>query len=100
MSITRSDLANAIYRDIGISFKESQDFVDELVTEIVNALAQDGEVKLCNFGSFKVRHKAARIGRNPKTGKETLIAARKVVSFVASSKFKSQLALGRDDENS
>ena len=98
MSITRSDLANAIYRDIGISFKESQDFADELMAEIIKAIIQEGEVKLCNFGSFKVSHKAARLGRNPKTGEEALISARNVVSFIASSKFKNQLISGCGDE--
>ena len=83
-TITRADLADAVYRDIGFSHAESSELIDSFFEEISNALAEGDSVKLSSFGTFSVRQKKARMGRNPKTKEEIPITSRKVVSFHAS----------------
>ncbi len=83
-TITRADLSEAIYRKIGISQSESAELVDTVLEEIVAALEKGESVKLSSFGTFKVRHKKQRIGRNPKTKQEVPITPRNVISFHSS----------------
>lgn len=87
-TLTRAVLAETVYREIGLSQAESSALVDDVLEEIINALIQEEEVKISSFGSFRVRQKAARIGRNPKTKQEAVITPRKVVTFHASSLMK------------
>jgi integration host factor subunit alpha len=83
-TITRADIAEVVYQQLGISYAESSDLVDATIEEIVSGLARGEEVKLSSFGTFSIRSKKPRMGRNPKTKKEIPISARRVVSFHAS----------------
>ena len=83
-TLTRADLSEAIYSKVGISKVESSDIVDQIFEEMILELIDGKSVKLSSFGSFMVRDKKQRIGRNPKTGQEVPITARSVVTFRAS----------------
>ncbi len=78
---TRADIAERIYREVGLSRKDSSDLLVMIVDEIINALASGDDVKLSSFGTFSLRDKRARSGRNPKTGVEAEICSRRVISF-------------------
>jgi len=78
---TRSDIAEKIYEEVGISRKDAGDILDMMVDEIRDELVKGNDVKLSSFGSFLVKQKTPRIGRNPKTGVEAVISARRVISF-------------------
>ena len=80
-TITRQDVAEAIYTEIGLSRKDSNDILDMIVDEVVNELGRGQDVKLSSFGTFSLRDKKYRIGRNPKTGVEAVISSRRVISF-------------------
>lgn len=80
-TITRSDVAEAIYEEIGLSRKDSSDILDMILDEIVKELEQGNDVKLSSFGTFSLRDKKERSGRNPKTGVEAVISSRRVISF-------------------
>ena len=80
-TITRVDVAEAIYTEIGLSRKDSGDILDMVVNEIVNELSAGNDVKLSSFGTFSLRDKKQRTGRNPKTGVEAVISSRRVISF-------------------
>jgi len=90
-TLTRADLSNAVYREIGLSLSESTDLVDAVIEEISTALEKSEVVKLSSFGTFKLRHKKQRIGRNPKTGVEVPISPRTVLSFSASNILKNKV---------
>ena len=90
-TLTRADLGNAVYREIGLSLSESTDLVDAVIEEVSAALAKGETVKLSSFGTFKLRHKKQRIGRNPKTGVEVPISPRTVLSFNASNILKNKV---------
>jgi len=79
-TVTRADLAEAIVREIGLSRNESADIVEAVLATVSNALVSGENVKLSSFGSFTLRDKRARIGRNPKTGQEVMITPRGVLS--------------------
>ena len=87
-TLTRADLSNAVYREIGLSLSESTQLVDAVLEEVSGALANGEQVKLSSFGTFKLRRKKERIGRNPKTGVEVPITPRTVLSFNASNILK------------
>ncbi|MEJ0010575.1 MAG: integration host factor subunit alpha [Alphaproteobacteria bacterium] len=87
-TLTRADLSNAVYREIGLSLSESTQLVDTVLEEVAAALAAGETVKLSSFGTFKLRRKKERIGRNPKTGVEVPITPRTVLSFNASNILK------------
>lgn len=80
-TITRSDVAETIYEEIGLSRKDSTDILDMILDEIVKELSNGNDVKLSSFGTFSLRQKKERSGRNPKTGVEAIISPRKVISF-------------------
>lgn len=90
-TITRADLAEAVYEQVGLSRNESAALVKTLFLEIGNRLIQGEEVKISGFGSFSVRQKGERIGRNPKTGVEVAIKPRKVLTFRASHVLKDNI---------
>jgi integration host factor subunit alpha len=83
-TITRADLAESVYAQVGLSRNESSDLVEQLLDEMMEALVEGDNVKISSFGSFAVREKGERIGRNPKTGVEVAISPRKVLVFRAS----------------
>ncbi len=80
-TITRADVAETIYAEIGLSRKDSNDILDMILDEIVKELSNGNDVKLSSFGTFSLRQKKERSGRNPKTGVEAVITPRKVISF-------------------
>ncbi len=88
-TITRAEVTDAIVREVGVTRQESSDLLDRTLDLIGSALEREDEVKLSRFGNFVVRSKAAREGRNPKTGEEATIAARRVVTFRPSPMLKS-----------
>ena len=80
-TITRADLSEAVYQEVGLSRNESAELVESVLNEISDALVRGEMVKLSSFGSFSVREKGERIGRNPKTGEEVPIKPRRVLTF-------------------
>lgn len=90
-TITRADLAESVYEQVGLSRNESSDLVESVLDEIMTALIAGDNVKLSSFGSFSVREKGERIGRNPKTGVEVPILPRKVLVFRASHVLKDRI---------
>jgi integration host factor subunit alpha len=90
-NLTRADLSNAVYRDVGLSLAESSDMVDAVIEEVCSALEKGEQVKLSSFGTFTLRRKKQRIGRNPKTGVEVPITPRTVLTFNASNILKSRV---------
>jgi integration host factor subunit alpha len=90
-TITRVDLAESVYRCVGLSRKESAALVQMVLNELADALAKGETVKLSSFGSFVVRSKSERIGRNPKTGIEVPITQRRVLVFKPSSVLKARV---------
>lgn len=90
-TLTRADLTDAIYRSLGISRNESSDFVDQILEEVSVSLERGETVKISSFGTFSVRQKKQRMGRNPKTGEEVPITPRRVVTFRASHVLKDQI---------
>lgn len=80
-TVTRSDLSEAVYREIGLSRNESAEMVETILTRIGQSLVKGESVKISSFGTFDVRDKGARMGRNPKTGEEVPIEPRRVLVF-------------------
>jgi integration host factor subunit alpha len=90
-TVTRADLSEAVYQEVGLSRNESADLVESVLNEISDALVRGDMVKLSSFGSFAVRQKGERIGRNPKTGEEVPILPRRVLVFRASHVLKNRI---------
>ncbi|MFN4112923.1 MAG: integration host factor subunit alpha [Sphingomonadaceae bacterium] len=93
-TLTRADLAEAINRKLGFSRAESLDLVEALIAQMCDAMARGENVKISGFGSFVLRDKRERIGRNPKTGVEVPITPRRVMTFRASQLLKEKIANG------
>lgn len=90
-TITRAQLSEAVYQEVGLSRNESADLVESVLKEIAETLSHGETVKISSFGSFSVRQKGRRVGRNPKTGQEVPILPRKVLVFRASNVLKSRV---------
>ena len=90
-TITRADLSEAVYQRVGLSRTESADLVEAVLGEVCECLASGQSVKLSSFGSFIVRDKGERIGRNPKTGVEVPINPRRVMVFKPSNVLKARI---------
>ncbi|MDE1940317.1 MAG: integration host factor subunit alpha [Alphaproteobacteria bacterium] len=80
-TLTRADLSEAVFQAVGLSRNESAQMVEDMLEEICSALSKSETVKLSSFGTFAVRQKSQRVGRNPKTGDEVPIAPRRVLVF-------------------
>lgn len=93
-TITRAQLSEAIYQEVGLSRNESADLLEMVLAEITQALLRSEAVKISSFGSFSVRQKGQRIGRNPKTGDEVPILPRKVLVFRSSQLLKARIRQG------
>lgn len=93
-TLTRADLAEAVYEQVGLSRNESSDLVEAVLDEISDTLISGENVKISSFGSFSIREKGERIGRNPKTGVEVPILPRKVLVFRASHVLKDRINEG------
>ena len=90
-TITKADLADYLYEKVGLNKREAKEFVDLFFEELKSALISDESIKLTGFGNFDVRKKSERPGRNPKTGQQIPVTARKVVTFHASQKLKERM---------
>jgi integration host factor subunit alpha len=90
-TVTRADLSEAVYQEVGLSRNDSAALVETILNEMVEALTRGETVKISSFGSFSVRQKGQRIGRNPKTGEEVPILPRKVLVFRASHVLKNKI---------
>jgi integration host factor subunit alpha len=90
-TLTRADLAEAVYQEVGLSRSESAGLVDSILAGIGDSLVNEGTVKISSFGTFSVREKGLRIGRNPKTGQEVPILPRRVLVFRASQVLKDRI---------
>ncbi|RFB80299.1 integration host factor subunit alpha [Methylovirgula sp. 4M-Z18] len=90
-TVTRADLAEAVYQRVGLSRIESAELVETVLSEISQVVARGETVKLSSFGSFVVRSKSERIGRNPKTGVEVPITPRRVMVFKPSNILKASI---------
>lgn len=90
-TITRADLSELVFQEVGLSRNELADLVEVILGEIADALARGETVKISSFGSFSVRDKGQRVGRNPKTGQEVPILPRRVLVFRASNVLKARI---------
>jgi integration host factor subunit alpha len=93
-TLTRMDLSEAVFREVGLSRNESADLVESVLSHVSDALAGGETVKISSFGTFAVRDKGARVGRNPKTGEEVPIRPRRVLTFRPSHLMKDRVAAG------
>ena len=93
-TLTRMDLADAVHSKVGLSRNESADLVEAVLGHVSDALVVGEAVKISSFGTFSVREKAARVGRNPKTGQEVPIHPRRVLTFRPSHLMKDKVAQG------
>lgn len=96
---TRADLTDAVHRQLGISRNESATFVERILDEVSQALERGETVKVSSFGTFSVRAKKLRMGRNPKTGEEVPITPRRVITFRASHVLKDQINASLTQKN-
>ena len=92
MTVTKMELANILFDELGLNKREAKEFVELFFEEIRSALENGDNVKFSGFGSFSVRDKPQRPGRNPKTGEEIPVSARRVVTYKASQKIKDRVA--------
>ena len=93
-TVTRAQLSEAVFKEVGLSRNESADLVEAVLNEISDTLANGETVKISSFGSFIVREKGERVGRNPKTGEEVPIKPRRVLVFRASHVLKDRVNRG------
>ena len=96
-TITRSQLSEAVYQEVGLSRNESAELLESILSKISETLANEESVKISSFGSFSVRRKGQRIGRNPKTGEEVPILPRKVLVFRPSQVLKARISVATID---
>ncbi|XER22012.1 integration host factor subunit alpha [Fretibacter rubidus] len=98
-TITRADITEAVHREIGLSKTESSALINSAIDHITEALVQGQDVKLTNFGTFKLSDKKPRIGRNPRTGEPALVSKRRVVSFKPAGTFIDRVSSRRNMKN-
>jgi len=91
MTVTKMELANLLFDELGLNKREAKEFVELFFEEIRIALENGDNVKFSGFGSFSVRDKPERPGRNPKTGEKIPVSARRVVTYKASQRVKDQI---------
>ena len=94
-TLTRMDLSEAVFREVGLSRNESTDLVETVLQHMSDALVNGEQVKISSFGTFSVRDKNERVGRNPKTGEEAPIPPRRVLTFRPSHLMKDRVASGK-----
>ena len=100
MTLTKADLAERLVDGVGLNQREAKEMVDGFFDEMAKALTAGEEVLLSNFGKFVIRDKVARPGRNPKTGTEVTVSARRVVTFNASNALRARVAASPQDLSS
>ncbi|SOB80318.1 integration host factor subunit alpha [Sphingomonas guangdongensis] len=94
-TLTRADLAEALHHQVGLSRTDSAQFVEQILAHMCAALSNGENVKISGFGSFVLRDKGERVGRNPKTGVEVPIAPRRVLTFRASQMMRDRIVAGK-----
>ena len=97
INLTKKDLVNLIYMQIGFSKQISENLIDDFFETIIKNISQEKILKLSKFGTFSIRKKNSRVGRNPKTKKEALISKRNVVLFKPSKEFKDFINLENNE---
>ena len=93
-TLTRADLSEALHQQVGLSRADSSKLVEQILAHMCEALSHGDNVKISGFGSFILRDKGERVGRNPKTGVEVPIAPRRVLTFRASQMMRERIAKG------
>ncbi|WP_083799128.1 integration host factor subunit alpha [Roseobacter sp. AzwK-3b] len=93
-TLTRMDLSEAVFREVGLSRNDSAELVESVLAHMSDALVRGEQVKISSFGTFSVREKSARVGRNPKTGEEVPINPRRVLTFRPSHLMKDRVSDG------
>lgn len=99
MALTKAELAEALFEQLGFNKREAKEFVDAFFEEIRGTLEEGDYVKLSGFGNFELRDKSQRPGRNPKTGEEIPISARRVVTFRPGQKLRARVEFSVDPEH-
>ena len=94
-TLTRMDLSESVFREVGLSRNESADLVESVLEKISASLVAGEQVKISSFGTFSIRQKNARVGRNPKTGEEAPIPPRRVLTFRPSNLMKDKVSEGK-----
>ena len=97
INLTKKDLVNQVYMQIGFSKQISESLIEEFFTLIIDSLANQGKIKISKFGTFSIRTKKPRLGRNPKTKEEKTISKRNVVLFKPSKEFKNFVNLLKNE---
>jgi integration host factor subunit alpha len=97
MALTKAEIAEHLYEKVGLSKRDSKDLVEDFFEEVRETLETGDQVKLSGFGNFDLRVKSERPGRNPKTGEDIPISARKVVTFRPGQKLKTRVEEGNSD---
>ena len=96
-NLTKKDLINSIYMQIGFSKKISENLIDDFFLTIIDNLNKEKQIKISNFGTFSIKRKKRRIGRNPKTKEKKIISERNVVLFKPSKEFKNLINLSNNE---
>ena len=96
VNLTKKDLVNLIYMQIGFSKQISENLIEEFFSLIISNLIKEKEIKISKFGTFSIRQKKSRIGRNPKTKEKKIISSRNVVLFKPSKEFKEFINIKND----
>lgn len=97
MALTKAELAESLFEELGLNKREAKEFVDHFFEEVRERLEHGEEVKLSGFGNFELRDKSQRPGRNPKTGEEIPISARRVVTFRPGQKLRLRVSADESD---
>ena len=97
LNLTKKDLVNLVYMQVGFSKIISENLIDEFFSSIIQNLKKEKKLKISKFGTFSIRKKRSRIGRNPKTKEEKVITERSVVLFKASKEFKELINIKKDE---
>ena len=97
INLTKKDLVNLIYMQLGFSKQISENLIEDFLSTIVYNIKSEKKLKLSKFGTFSIRQKKSRVGRNPKTKKEALISQRNVVLFKPSKEFKEFVNLKKNE---
>ena len=98
MALTKADMAESLFNELGLNKREARELVDVLFEDLRAALVSGEQVKLSGYGNFDLRDKRQRPGRNPKTGEEIPISARRVVTFKAGQKLKARVDVSMGEE--
>ena len=97
INLTKKDIVNQVYMQIGFSKQIAENLMDDFFSLIIDNLKKNGKIKISNFGTFSIRFKKARVGRNPKTKEQKMISGRNVVLFKPSKEFKELINSLKDE---